>query len=190
MRLIDPATERNFATGEPWGAAARLMQTIIRPKDRVIAIDAGPGILPALAARLGAKRVIAFDPDYANTRMTQHIFQANDLKGEVLHGRVGRPEHSREMARSRALMPGLPAPNHDLSLILEEERISLMILPAEYGEISLMRHLPPKVTRIVLCTSANAAPAVDLMMLTLIGSGFSFDAALSGTGALLFRRIR
>lgn len=69
-------------------AFRRAIRNTIRPKDVVVDLGSGSGILALFAAEAGARRVFAVEKDPKNAMWLSNIFRANGFAGkiEVIHG--------------------------------------------------------------------------------------------------------
>lgn len=183
--VCDPGLRRDLRSGAPWAMATRVLRRAIAPSDRVLALDAGIGVLPAIAARAGAERVIAFESSGQSAALMRQLFRANGSNAEAIHG------NARDSAfAAPQTLPDDGTPKFDLPLILEEERITALILQAPRADRYPLHTLPGHLDKVLLTSDiAGAMDATfDLAIVTLIGSGFSYDAATSEGSALLLRR--
>lgn len=114
----------------------------LKPDDRVLVIGAGLGVISTLVAKSGlAERIIAVE---ANTLLVPYLQRVHALNGVteietvnavLADGKKGRvPFFARRDLRTSSLMPHdrawhqvMMVPFMDLNLILDEERISLII---------------------------------------------------------------
>jgi ribosomal protein L11 methyltransferase len=80
---LDP--ERAFGTGDhdTTRLAATLLERFVRPGDRVLDVGAGTGILAMVAARRGAGRILALEPDAEAARAARENVARNGLSGRV-----------------------------------------------------------------------------------------------------------
>ncbi|MEM9370141.1 MAG: hypothetical protein AAGA26_03175 [Pseudomonadota bacterium] len=177
--------------GDIYGHAVRVLRAAPIAGRRIIILDAGLGILPAIATRMQAERVIAFENDLLSVEIMKRVFAVNGLDAEALHGRVGWGDS--------ALLPNLtlasefgPIPVYDLPLILEEEAIDMLVATSGQTDPNLLRGLPETVDRVLIHGGQMEAPqpARDLMMTHLISERFFYDPSVSEGDALLFRRER
>ena len=82
--IIDPAMA--FGTGEhpTTRGVLRLMQSVVRPGDRVADLGAGSAVLAIAAARLGASRVAAIELDADAISNAEDNVRANDVSDRVV----------------------------------------------------------------------------------------------------------
>jgi FkbM family methyltransferase len=130
----------------------RCLPDAVRQDDRVLVIGAGLGVVSSLVASDGAARVIAVE---ANTALIPYLKRVHTLNGvpwvETVNGvlgagRTGRvPFFVQRDIRASSLLPvdqswetALVVPMMDLNLILEEERISLIICDIPAASVQLL----------------------------------------------------
>ncbi|MBY8976209.1 hypothetical protein KHP62_10350 [Rhodobacteraceae bacterium NNCM2] len=184
--FLTPTVIAEIRSGGGLGNPVRVLRRMAFGGRRALFLDAGIGILPAVAAQRGAARVIAFERDNARAALMQRIFEANDLNAEAIFGRVVA-----RLAQSGSRDTGAETPpEFDLGLILAEERIDTVVAVSGLTEPKLLRNLPASVGQVLLGggRSDDCSPARDLMIASLIGTGFSFDPVATEGDAVCFRR--
>ncbi|MEM7506873.1 MAG: hypothetical protein AAF415_09000 [Pseudomonadota bacterium] len=187
--VCDPGLRQALRSGAPWAMATRALRRAVQPRDRVLALDAGIGVLPAIAARVGAERVIAFEGNPHSAALMRDLFRANGSNAEAIHG-IAHDSAFAASSEAAAAYPEEDAPKFDLPLILGEEKITTLILLAPRADRYPLHALPDHLEQVLLTSDiAGATDATfDLAIVKLIGSGFSYDAAASEGSALLLRR--
>lgn len=188
-RELPAAVVTEAKSGDALGHSVRVLRALDIRHRRVLAIDSGIGILPAVAARVGAERVIALEEDGLSVRVMKRIFALNGLAAEPIHGRAVRSSAGPVSVAEKPCAP-FQIPAFDLDLIIEEERIDMLISTVGSTDPKLLRHLPPSVELVLIQggSTEECNPARDLMMTYLIPEGFLYDPAVSEGDALLFRR--
>ncbi|MGB2698368.1 MAG: 50S ribosomal protein L11 methyltransferase [Candidatus Zixiibacteriota bacterium] len=85
---IDP--KMTFGTGrhETTQLCMKEMERLIQPKDRVLDVGTGSGVLAILAAKLGAPYVLALDTDRLAIDSARENIEKNDIK-DIVELRVG-----------------------------------------------------------------------------------------------------
>ncbi|MEM8841101.1 MAG: hypothetical protein AAGD47_04935 [Pseudomonadota bacterium] len=166
--------------GGNW-TAVRALRRMALAGSRAVFLDAGIGILPAIAAQMGATRVIAFERDRERVWVAQTLLAANRLQAEVIHG------HG---AMRPAIHSPTFSPAFDLNLILGEERIDTLVVVLGVTEPKLLSSLPASVARVLIAgeIEPDCSPSRDLMISCLIGGGYSFDPKASEGDAMSFCR--
>ncbi|MEM7237702.1 MAG: hypothetical protein AAF501_07765 [Pseudomonadota bacterium] len=186
---VTPSMLMDVRCGDALGHPVRVLRAMPLVERRVIVFDSGLGILPAIATRMRADRVIAFEADLLSVEIMKRVFAVNGLGAEPIHGRVGWTDS--------ALLPNLrlssdigPVPIYNLQLILEEEAIDMVVATAGRTDPLLLRGLPQTVNSVLIHGGSAEAPhaARDLMMTHLIADRFFYDPSVSEGDALLFRR--
>lgn len=167
--------------------AARMLRALTRRQSRFLFLDAGIGLLPALVAHSGARRVIAFDAWRPSVGVMAKLFSQNRLGAEAIFG---------------TLRPGVPlqdqtvfavdhVPCFDRDLILNEEKIDTIVLTVGTTDPTILNGLPAHVRHVVITDGPEAPPAAerDRLIVQIISEGFSYDPNRSERNALLFRRL-
>jgi FkbM family methyltransferase len=140
--LIVPELRAEIRSGAYCADLLRLLPHALRPRDRVLIIGAGLGVVSTVVARSpGIERVIAVEPDTRLISYLRRVCASNavpeveTLNAVLADGNRGRvPFFARRDPRESSLIPDDEAwqkvvvvPFMDLSLILTEEQISLVI---------------------------------------------------------------
>lgn len=183
---FDPQLLAHLRTGMPWGGAARVLRSVIGTKDRVLTLNAILGILPAIAAKQGCARVIAFEEDPALVRLAKKLVAHNARMVETI---FGRPALRSDMI-GRSLFDRKSIPSFDLPLIVKEEKVTTLVIETGRTAARYCRDLPPSVANVLLAPRMNAQsdPMLDQALIDLVQNGFSLDPVASGYQVILFRR--
>ena len=165
---------------------ARVLRSIIRRQSRLLFLDAGIGLLPALAAQSGARRVIAFEAERAKVAVMAKLFSRNHLGAEAILGTLEQETPSDD----QSVFAVHRIPSFDRDLILEEEKIDTIVLTAGITDPTALNRLSSDVEQVVITDGPNPAPAAerDRLIVHLISEGLSYDPAKSERYALVFRR--
>lgn len=141
--FLIPQLRRAISTGRHCADLISGLPFAVRPGERVLVIGSGLGVVSTLAAKCpGVEKVIAMEP---NVPLADYIGEVHRLNGvpwvETVnavptHAGNGRvPLFVRHDVRTSSLVPDdgpwrqvMLVPGVDLSLILEEERISLVVV--------------------------------------------------------------
>ncbi len=178
---LSPSIFSEICSGGGNGNAVRALRRMAIAGARAVFLDAGIGVLPAVTAKMGAARVIAFERDPERVSVARRLLAANHLRAEVIHGQgvIGATK-------------GAPssAPRFDLKLILDEERIDTLVVMLGATEPRSLRTLPAMVSHVLIAgdVAGECSAARDLMISCLIGGGYSFDPNASEGDAISFRR--
>ncbi len=88
MIEIDPGMAFGCGTHETTSMCIELLQTYLKPAEHVIDVGCGSGILSIVAAKLGAKSVVAIDVDKAAVKVTNENIELNGISDivTVFHG--------------------------------------------------------------------------------------------------------
>ena len=180
-RRLDPRLSAQLSRGDRWGGQVRALRQVSRPGDRVLVVQAGIGILPAIAQRSGAMRVIALESCANHVAFMRHLFTTNSINAEAIHGVAHPSDFDRQ---DRGL---LNPPAFDLALILREERVSLLMLPSDFADHDLLMQLPGSLDRVLLMADQGACGSLDRLIVALIKAGFSLDPKVSSDAVALRR---
>ncbi|MEM9045601.1 MAG: hypothetical protein AAGC81_12990 [Pseudomonadota bacterium] len=166
--------------------AAHVLRALTRRRDRFLFLDAGIGLLPALAARSGARRVIAFESDRTKVNAMAALFSQNRLGSEAIFGKLQR---SVPLQDHMSIAAGV-IPCFDRDLILDEEKIETLVLTAGVTDPTVLTHMPHHVRRVILTDGERTPPQAerDRLIVHLISEGFSYDPQRSERNALVFQR--
>lgn len=200
--LIIPEIRSAIRAGSYDADMIALLPRAVRPGDRVLVIGAGLGVLSSLIAMSPeVERVIAVEANTALINYLQRTHALNGVEVETVNavlaeGKKGRvPFFARRDIRTSSLLPHdrswqqvMMVPFMDLGLILEEERISLIVseIPVASAQLLAEARLR-RVERILLSTADNpdAAWAEDGACTRLVARGYVGEPR--GTAVLLER---
>jgi len=147
---------------------------VVKPKDRVLVIGAGLGVVSTLVARMpGVARVIAVEPNVSLIPHLERVHEANGVPevetinavlGSCAKGRV--PFFARRDLRASSPAPhdgpwdlAMMVPTMDLELIVAEERISLIICERMLAPEELADVAKSKSVREVVLGTEDTGPA-------------------------------
>ena len=152
--LIIPEIRSDLRSGAYSAEMIAQLTGAVQPDDRVLVIGAGLGVVSSLVAKAeGVDRVIAIE---ANTHLTKYLDRVHALNGAVgvetinavlAENKQGRvPFFARRDLRMSSLLPHdrswqqvMMVPFMNLNLILEEERISLIVCDIPVGGFAIGR---------------------------------------------------
>ncbi len=211
--VISPRMEQVIQKGRYESSEIRLLRKILRPRDRVLELGAGVGVVSTAAAQVtGPQGVIAVEANPGLIPVIRETHKLNGVEGiKVLNG-VGvgvptdktstfylRPDfwassleapHEAEAAGVKAVS----VPQIDLNTILRSHKPSVFVLDIEGGELDLLPCLDLSSCRAIvieLHPKVYQLAGIGRCFDTLRKKGFAYDAKQSRGGTVVvFSRIR
>lgn len=211
--VISPRMEQVIRKGRYEASEVRLLRKILRPRDRVLELGAGIGVVSTAAAMVtGPDRVVVVE---ANPNLMPIISETHALNGvtgvRVLNG-VGvsvpndgtatfylredfwasslEAPHEQETVQ----VTSVAVPKIDLNTILREHRPSVFVLDIEGGELDLLPGLDLSSCRSVVIELHPKVYQLDGIARcfdALRSKGFAYDAKQSRGGTVVvFSRIK
>jgi len=202
VALLIPEVRGAICSGTYSADIIHSLPDAVQEGDRVLVIGAGLGVVSSLVASDGAARVIAVE---ANAALIPYLSRVHTLNGvpwvELVNavlssGGKGRvPFFVQRDFRASSLLPvdqtwqqAMIVPLMDLNLILEEERINLIICDIPAASVQLLAEAKlDSVERILVNSSDNTTQAenADEAWSTMATRGFAAERYGS---AILFDR--
>ncbi len=169
--LLIPEVRGAICAGTYSADIIHYLPDAVRQGDRVLVIGAGLGVVSSLVASGGAARVIAVE---ANTALIPYLGRVHALNGVpwvetvngvVRNGRIGRvPFFVQRDIRASSLLPAdqswehaMIVPMVDLNLILEEEKISLIICDIPAASVQMLAEAKLGSVERILVNCADSA---------------------------------
>lgn len=213
--VISPRMEQVIRKGRYEASEVRMLRKILRPRDRVLELGAGLGVVSTAAAMVtGPERVVVVE---ANPNLIPIISETHALNGvtgvRVMNGvGVGVPSTNEESMtfylRKDFWASSLEAPHEgesehvtsvsvpkiDLNVVLKEHRPSVFVLDIEGGELDLLPSLDLSSCRSVVIELHPKVYQLDGIARcfdALRTKGFAYDAKQSRGGTVVvFSRIK
>lgn len=177
--LIGPALRAALVAGSFGAAQAAALAATLRPRDRVLELGSGLGVVTTLiAGHPGLARLIAVEPHPGLHRLAHRVRAANPtaLVPELVAGLPGPrpgtapfylradPARASAQAQDGLWTRVIDSPCLDLDLILTEERITLLVADIPSGLLPLLaRARLDRVTRLVLTHPGDPGPLIQLL---------------------------
>jgi FkbM family methyltransferase len=202
-RHMSRRVERALSKGGYEREELRLIGAVLSPRDTVLEIGAGLGLVSAFCAkRVGSNRVFACEADPDLEPCIRDTYQLNGVEPTLEMCAVGaragrvtlyRDKHlvSSSVVRRRVGARPVEVPGKALNYLVERIRPTLLVVDAEGAERELFDGARlPTVTRIVLELHDRViGPAgTDRVRAKLSDLGFEVDRALSSPEQLVLRR--
>lgn len=212
-KVISPRMEQVIQKGRYEASEIKLLRKILRPRDRVLELGAGVGVVSTAAAMVtGPERVTVVE---ANPNLIPVISETHKLNGvsgvKVLNGvGVGVPSEDEATFYLRedfwassleaphdseaGVITPVSVPKIDLNALLKEQRPSVFVLDIEGGELDLLPALDLSSCRSVvieLHPKVYQLDGVARCFDALRAKGLAYDAKQSRGGTVVvFSRIR
>jgi len=206
--LIIPEVRSEVRSGTYCADLLRLLPEAVATGDRVLVIGAGLGVVSTMVARNeGVDRVIAVE---ANTALIPYLNRVHALNGVsevetvnavLAEGEKGRvPFFARRDLRNSSLLPHdlswhqvIMVPFMDLNLILNEERISLVICDVPVVSARLLARAELATVERILIDSGDEPGMCweeDALCSLLTARGYAIGPQETGKSCVLFSRPR
>ena len=202
-RHMSRRVERALTKGDYEREELRLVGAVLSPKDTILEVGAGLGLVSAYCAkRIGSRKVFACEADPDLEPCIRETYQLNGVEPTLEMCAVGaqsgrvilhRDKHlvSSSVVRRRVGARPVEVPGKALNYLVEKVRPTLLIVDAEGAELELFDGAKlPTVTRIVLELHARVigSAGTDLVRAKLVKLGFEVDRRLSSPEHLVLRR--
>ncbi|MFD1156678.1 FkbM family methyltransferase [Roseovarius aestuarii] len=211
--VISPRMEQVIGKGRYEASEIKLLRKILRPRDRVLELGAGVGVVSTAAALVtGPEKVIVVE---ANPNLIPIIHETHKLNGvegvEILNGvGVGAPvggeatfylredfwasSLEKPHERETGTITPVSVSQIDLNAIFEKHRPSVFVLDIEGGELDLLPTLDLSSCRSVvieLHPKVYQLEGIARCFDALRTKGFAYDAKQSRGGTVVvFSRIK
>jgi FkbM family methyltransferase len=207
--VITPPVLSAILEGRFEAREARRLAEIVEPGDRVLEIGAGIGFISTLLSReRRVASVLAVEANPALMDYMTRLHQRNRVRkvrrlNAVLAAAAAPRTATFYLRRDfwmGSLMPGpnpyldtVEVPTRDLSALLREEAISLIVADVEGAETFLFDRIdlaPVDRIFIEVHDHLTGLAGVGALFATLAGHGFVYDPRHSEGSVILFRRLR
>jgi FkbM family methyltransferase len=202
-RHMSRRVERALSRGGQDREELRLIGALLSPRDVVLEVGAGLGLVSAYCAkRVGSGRVFAYEADPDLEPCIRETYRLNGVEPTLdmcaVCARAGRVMLSRDkhfvsssVARRRVGVRPVEVPGKALSYVVEKVRPTMLVIDAEGAESELFEGAKlPGVTKIVLELPQQVIgpDGVDRVRKRLAKMGFKEDRGLSSNEHLVFRQ--
>jgi FkbM family methyltransferase len=182
---------------------AQILQSTMRPDDRVLEIGCGIGFLATIASQMAGDQVYGYEANPAMVAVAQETLERNGATGTVTTGLMARNPTAdtatfyvhRDFWTS-SLVPDpeaapISVPVLDFAREVSAHDASYLLVDIEGGETELLLgDIPPCVRK--LCVECHPAvsrrSAVKAMLVSLLSGDFSLDLVHSTPPVLYFER--